>query len=641
MNGENTKWFSQTCMTFKDTQFATDGYMRVGISTSTDNYKTFNPPIFNISISNQISKSYNLNIQNAEDLLESFTTAMKQLNGHDTIVEKKYNKKTKIYFKFAISSNTEERVVVIEMFSNETDMVRIIIPAKPTFQTFIRRLKYYVEHYDDICIQLLTKSIDGETKEIINQLPSLIKGISGQIISQTECEDNILDSRAPVEETEVNETASHINDLDKFIGGNEMENIKIPEIEEGGKAVEKEEVLVEINSNLIDKVLGGDLSNLESKLTSYTTSKIPVIELAKELEKSLGFDVFHDILEDDKKSLIYMTTTLYHFYTKNYNINGGDLPSTIPPFKFKSNPTDKHVELAKDLLMIMSYVRAFVRRIEVKNDDAFDNKTMFYIFIRLFMDSFCYSFLTKLSRTELIASVKNRYEYFNKNGFFDSYHRMLKDNNCIEINVSDVMTLVEEVSDNIITTRYIDELHDTMYQKNSLKLPSKNKFNLEQIINEIVPTEVTMLLGQDLKDKDIETKFREKNKVSDEIFNFLVGNKKVKKTEVSKKITPLMRIIKQFQQDIPEKYRNEVIEHSEKLEYNTFDFSKSPWPLEEFDERIVKAFYVWDPNSDEKMKSNYDYFVSLVENDVMTKDSILVSSKLESSEGWNAIKDFA
>ena len=101
---ENTKWFSQTLLTFKDKVYATDSYLRVAMSTNTEDYKFFNPPMFNISISNanNFQKTTNLNIQNCEDLIESFEKALQQLNGNDSVVEKHYNKKAKLYFNFGV-----------------------------------------------------------------------------------------------------------------------------------------------------------------------------------------------------------------------------------------------------------------------------------------------------------------------------------------------------------------------------------------------------------------------------------------------------------------------------------------------------------------------------------------------------------
>jgi len=85
-DNENVNWFSQTLLTFKDKQYSTDGYLKIAISTNTNDYKFFNPPLFNISISTNIQKTCNLNIQQAEDLLESFTQVLKQVNGNDIVI---------------------------------------------------------------------------------------------------------------------------------------------------------------------------------------------------------------------------------------------------------------------------------------------------------------------------------------------------------------------------------------------------------------------------------------------------------------------------------------------------------------------------------------------------------------------------
>ena len=345
---DQTKWMSQTVLTFKDKQFATDGYFRVAISTNTEDYKFFNPPMFNISISNanNYQKTSNLNIQYAEDLVESFNKVFQNKTGDEIIVVKHYNKKSKLFFRFALDSSTQERVVIIEIFSNDSDAVKVIVPFKPTFSSFMRRLKTYVNNYDNMCMTLMTKAIDYESTQIIQQLPGLIKGISSQITEQV----NIPDSRAPEPEPEevvITDTASY--DFDKFLG-KDMENVKIPEIEDGGY-VEKKEAppIVEIDSPFINKVLRNDLFNLESKLTSFAVSKNPVLDMAQDLQSQLGFDVLVGINEDYKKSLIYISKLMADYNSKAYTINDIPIPDKTPKLKFKGKPIDENVELAKDL----------------------------------------------------------------------------------------------------------------------------------------------------------------------------------------------------------------------------------------------------------------------------------------------------
>jgi len=637
MNNENVKWFSQTTLTFKDKQYSTDGYLRVALSSNTEDYKFFNPPLFNISITNQMSKICNLNIQNAEDLLESFTVALKQLNGDDTIIEKHYQKNSKIFFKFAVTSSTNERVVIIEIISSETDAVKIIVPIKPTFQSFLRRLRFYVDHYDDMCFGLLTETFKGESNNIIHQLPSLIKGISSQILSEDPDQGEIADTPPWIDQEVVKETAGNILDLDKFMGP-DMENIKIPEIDE--KKAEEKVPIVEIESDFINKVLKGDLFNLENKLTGFRVSSNAIRDLATDLETTLGFNLLNGITEDDEKSIIYISKLFQDFYSKTYTINGEPLPSATPTLKFKGKADPKNIEFAKDLIVIIGYMRTVRRRLESKIVNAYDNKSMVYLLLRCMMDPFCFSYLDGLTRNDILASIKNRYDYFDSIGVFDKYKQILIDNRCGKIDSRDISLFAEELVDKIVgKTPTIDLLHHQLFSSSNLRLPSKNTYNLEQITNEFVPVEVNEKLGADYKVEAVVTKTKEQLGVSEEIMQFFIGKQKVQKTK-TEKITPLRRWVDKFKQDIPESYRDDVIKFVKDMQYGMFDFEKSQWPLEEFDERIIKALYVWDPNSDEKMKANFEYFATLVEDEAMTKESILISTKIEQSDGWSAISEF-
>jgi len=633
---ENTKWFSQTLLTFKDKMYMTDGYLRISISSNTEDYKFFNPPILNISITNNFQKSYNLNIQNCEDLLESFTKAMTQLNGDETIIEKKYQKNTIILFKFAIENINQTRVVVIEIISSETDSTKVIIPLKPTFQSFIRRLKAFVNNYDEICNQLFLQTIQTESIQIIHQLPTLIKGISSQIISQIPDEDTILDSPAREEiEQEAAQTIETIADLDKYLG-DDMSNIKLPEIDKAETVIP----IIEIDSILVEKVLRGDLFNLENKLTSFATSKQPLIDMKNDLQTFFDFPLLPALSEDDRKSLVYISTLLQNYYTKANTINDVPIPMSTPTLKYKGLYNEENIELAKDILLIIGYMRTLRRRLEAKITNAYDNKSLMYLYLRCMLDPFCFTFIEELTKKDIISSLKNRYEYFDKDGFFDKYKQMLLDNNCSGIDVTDIVTFAEEISDNIIRkTNMINVLHQESYEKGQMKLPSKNTFSLEQITNEFIPLEVNEKMGFNFKDKEALATLKDNINPSDEVLTFFIKQQKINKTINVEKITPLQRYIDKYKQDIPDQYRDEVVNHVKSMQYDVFDFDKCPWPLDEFDDRIVKAFYVWDTESDTSMKSNFTHFASMVEEEQMTKEAILISSKIEKSDGWSSISD--
>jgi hypothetical protein len=632
---DNTKWFSQTLLTFKDKSYSTEGYLRLAISTNTEDYKFFNPPLFNISISNSnnFQKTSNLNIQNAEDLVLSFEKILKQANGHELVIEKHYNKLAKLYFKFAVESTSQTRVVAIEIYSNESDATKVIVPLQPTFQSFLNRLKFFVNNYDQLCMNLLNHSISNETFQIIQQLPNLIKGISSQIVSRIPEEDIIQDSRAPVPALEAtDETATVTYDFDKFLGDN-MDNIHIPEIEEHKIEKKLEEPTVEMKSSFITKILKNDLSNLESKLNSFSLSPNPVFDFANDLSTQLGFDIMAGIDDDDKKSIAYLSKLMIDVHTKDYTINQTPIPDKITMLKFSCEASDERVSLAKDILTLIGYMRTVRRRLENKFSNPYDNKGLVYIYMRHIMDPFCFSYLQKFTNSEITASITNRYNYFEKIGVFSKYTELLKETNCSPITKVDLDMFANEVYDSIIKTPFVKELHGMMYSANNIRVPSKNTFNLEQIINEIVSLEVAEKLGANFKDAGVVNKFKD-NGISDEILKIFIKDKKIEKSTgiKIKKITPLERVIEKFKQDIPEQYRDEVVDYIKKLEYNKFDFVNCKWPLIEFDQRVVVAFYVWDPESDPEMKINFAHFMSLVENEQMTKDDIILATQKISEE---------
>ena len=626
---DQTLWFSQTLLTFKDKQFATDGYLRVAISTNTEEYKYFNPPMFNISISNanNYQKTVNLNISNAEDLMESLERTLKQLNGEDCVVEKHYNKLSKLFIKFAVDVSTQERVAVMEIYSNDSDSVKVIIPLKPTFKSLGSRLKNFIKNYDDICMRLFEKTIDHESIQTIQRLPGLIKGISSQIVSQ----DTIQDFSAPEPEpAQVAEAETTTYDFDKFLG-KDMENVKVPEIDDKIIEEKQKETLLEVESVFIDKVLKNDLNNLESKLNSFAVSENPVIALADDLTQQMGFSPLHGINEDDKKSLIYLSKLLMDYHSKAYTINEQPLPSKTTVLKFDGKVTEENTSLAGDLLMIIGFMRVFTRRMETKVENAYDSKAMFYLYIRYMLDSFCFSYLNKLTNSEIKSSIVTRFKYFDSIGFFDSYKSILSDHNCSPVELSDMNAFADQVYDNIVKTPMVDKIHDMMFEGGNVKLPSKNTFDLEQIINEFIPLEVNAMIGFNFKDESAVAKLKEDG-ISDETLKYFLGNKTVKKKSTMRKITPLQRAIDKFKQDIPEEYRDEVVEHVQKLEFKKFDFSTCNWPLQEFDDRVVVAFYVWNPEVDSSMKTNYTHFMSLVENEQMTKNDIIIAMQEEKKD---------
>lgn len=622
MISENTKWFNQTLFTFKDKQYSTDGYLRLSMVTNSEDFTSFNPPSLSISISNNYQKTLTLHLSSCNDLIKTFKTL--SLNGESIDIQRKYQKDI-LYFKFFVDKNTNERLVLIEIRSNETDLTRVVIPLLIQFEAFMTCLKQFSEKYLDTCSILLSKSIDSVIFKTIEQLPSLIKGISSQVVSQ----DSFQDSRAPEPECRaVEEVQQTINDLDKFLG-EDMRNVKIPEIE---TSMLPQDVM-KVNSPFVEKVISNDLSNLENLLINYMMAPNPVELFNKEIISKIysddeTFNALSGISEDDMKSISYLGKILFLVSYKNYLNTGDVLPDRVPVFKYKSKShKDSNNEIAYDLLVFNLFIRNVRRRLEGKSPDIIANKALFYLQFRCFIDPFVFSFIDDKDGKQLETMIVSRFKYFKSIGVFNKYYKLLEDMNCPTITDEDIRSGVNEVFDNVVRkTPYIEDLHKKMFEAGNVKLPSRNKFTLEQIVNEIVPVEVAEKTGVDLKKEENIKELKEKNNISDEIIKFIIKGKTKVTVEKHKDESNLTRIIKFYDSEIPDEVKSKFTEYIEKFSNKKYDFKNSGFDLDLFGENIVKALYIWNPEINSK---NYKEFFSSVESELMSKDLIIAKYKQE------------
>lgn len=633
---ENTKWFSQTLLTHKDKLYGTDGYLRISISTNTEDYKFFNPPALIISIQNNYQKNYHINYHNACDLLQTLNIIKSQSNANNSEIQRKYQKNMILYIKLFVESNNNDSVVDIRILSNETDFTKIIIPID-IFATFGKCLRYYVENYFNMCNQLLMKSIDSESTNIIQQLPSLIKGISSQIVSQ----DRIQDDRVPTEEEKAasSKVEATINDLDDFLGS-EMENISIPELGEN-TVINKEKSLVEVDSPFVKHVLKNNLYNLENMINNHALNPAPILSLKKELHNTLDPQIKNDISfmpgigDDDLKSLLYMTKMFYSTAHINHIINDISLPGSVPVMKYTAKTaSSENIELSYDLFLFGIYIKTVRARLEGKSSDMNINKALFHIQLRCFTDVFVFSFLSKDETPNLKSIILNRYKYYNSVGVFDKYKTSLNDFNCPEIKEVDLEAEIDLAINMIIgKVPDINLLHSKA--NGNFRVPSKNSFSLEQIINEIIPLEVAEKCGKDIKNADVMAEINKNSPISDEIYNFFTKSQtkvKVKKETNRTFDNNLERVINFYSNEIPDQYKKDFLQYMKKQSEIPFDMNSCDFPLDEFGDNVIRALYLWNPVDDPKITSNYKHFQMKIENEIMEKDLILAKIKNEESD---------
>lgn len=627
---KDVQWFSQNIITYKDNSYNSNGFLRVSISTSTQDFSSFNSANFGISISNEFSKSCNLNIYNATDLLLSISQILKNVdviyNDNNSQILKRYNRDQDFIFEFAHAHSSDERVVRIMIKSNESNFTNVIIPYR-LFFVFAQRLKAFVTNYENYSFKVANNFL---LKESLNANKKIIEAINSIQLNNVEVIDNVektITDSVDIDIENIKESEQTIQDLDKFLGA-DMENINI------GSDISKSEskpLVAEINSPFVKNVIKGNLKNLENILLTYSTSSSPIDDINNRFVNDMmlneKFTALPHIKESDKKSLFYISKMFFNVSHRNYINNCVAIPNTLPVLKYKidEDVLSDNFELAFDLFLISGYFRSYRSKLESKDENAMTNGAMIYLLVRNFLDPFIFGFLDKLDSIALGSfenSIISRFKYYKQIGVFEKYDTHLN-NFSFEITENDIMSFVKEIKDNVINKNlYINQLHDKLYDSGTIKLPANNKLNLEQITNEFILLEVHEKFG--MKVDTEETILGISDNISKDVIDMFTKKITPKRTNVKKQTdSNLSRFVREYRNEIPKNIRDEFLKYVEKLGEKDFDFNVSKFSFNEFGDNIIKALYLWKPTSDPRLTLNYKYFFELYENELMNKDLIL------------------
>ena len=625
MYNEETTWFNQTLLTYKDKSEGTDAYLKISISSNTPDFINFSPPSMSIQIADNLNKSSHINYSNSRDLINSFKEIVKtnpiQLFDNKSLfqIQKRYQKNQDLIFEFKTNVN-KEYVLVITIRNNETDFSKIIIPAS-MIKDIMQLLLDFNKNYIQISDGLVLKSISFQLTKL-DDITREVKGIQSRIEGAIIPDSGAPSDNSPTLNNDIQKVAeSTMDDLDEFLGAN-MENIKVAEIDKSNTVVEKTNIQ-EINSPFIEKVLKNDLSTLESVIMNKNHIGEFVEFLAQQLSEPLS--ILPDINDEHLKSLIYISNLFMNFKEKSYIEQGVAIPISAPILKYQSkNHTQDNLNLAYDLFLIQIYIKLFRMKMEDKEADPYVNKALYHIKLRCITDPLIYSFIDKLSLTEIFSVITSRFLYYNHVGFFNEYIKILEENSCTKIIINDIQSFIDNVYEKGFNTPYIEELHNTQIETNHLRLTTQNNFNTEQIINEIIPLEIEEKLKHEINFEG----------VSDEVHTLF--QRKIKGTTVKKEnnLNPIQKYIEYFTKEF--KDQNKIIEYLSDYGDKKINLDEFPFPLNEMEEMTVKGLYLWDPESMKTKKSIIDN----VSEDPLTKDLIITMIKNDNIEGlqsaeWN------
>ena len=630
-DNQETFWSSQVLLTHQDKIYNSDGYLRISISSSTKDFTSFNPVLFGINIRNNLSKTCNLNIQNSSDLLTSISYVMKNIEAtfkdNSFQILKRYNKNQNLIFEFVTDKSSGERAVRIIIRNNESDFTKIVISFQ-LFSIFAMRLKNFVANYERYCIDLPNSFLMKKILETNSELLTSIKRIPSQIVNSDQ-EIEVRDKYEKVDEEEVLRGEDTIEELDKYIGGSEMLNIKVPDLDR--HQIEKKEIFQDIDSKFVKNVLKNDVKNLENMLNIADLSQQPIKELCNKIETEIGiedFKMLEDIKDTEKKSLFYISKVICQTINRSYVENNTSISSSFPILKCRvDNLNEDSLSLAYDLLLFGAYFRSVRKKMEDKTKDAILNRSITYLQLRCYTDSFVFSFLGDEIKGKLSSIISSRFKSYNNDKVFDSINKIIESYDCSKVEEVDILSFIEEVENKVIgKSLYIDDLHNKLYKERSIKLPFDTSLNIEQIINEFIPLEIAEKLGRDLNNEDEILKAVPDRQISKDVLDiFMSKAKEVKPTIV--KESNLFRFVNNFRNEIPPSFLEDFLNHIKEIGNNKYDLRNEKFPLEEIGENVVKALYVWDPENDKEQTSNYRHFYLLYEEEMMTKDLIISRSK--------------
>ncbi len=617
MYDENSIWFSQNLLFHKDITEGTDSIIQVSISVSSKDFISFSIPTLRIQISNNLNKSCILNYDKAIDF-EYVTQEILQ-KGDLAYTEKievmrKYDNKQSLTLK-CVRNQNDQNVVKVTIRSNETDFVDIVISER-LLRVISRITSQFIENYISIADGLVLRSISHQLTKF-DELIREVKGIQSRIEGAVALP---ISGTTTNEFMKTSENKTTIDELDNFLGEG-MKNIKIPTIEDDNKKAEKvESPPTEVNSKFVEKILNNDLHKLESmvnvgNIDSFFCDVEQVYEPGTiKLEGIEGWD-----------KLVYFSKLYSDLTINNATNKSGPIPSGFPILKFDiKNPTQNNLDLAYDLFLFTGYIRAARRRLENHYDDAFFNLAVMHLKLRTCTDPLVYSFITKKTKDQLVSIISNRFDYYKSIGVFKHYEDKLNDSNCAEITKSDLILYVEETCEKGFDTPYFDEFYRSAMETYNLRMGTKDNFNLEQIINEIVPLEIKEKLGQEITLEDF-------SEVSKEVHELFTSKEKPKSKPESKarieKINPIQMYVKTFKDHVPEDHIENLISYLEDYTNRKIDFNNFPFPVEDFGEFAIKGLFFWDPDKYKNASALKD-----VIDDPMTKDLILARINEKSTE---------
>jgi hypothetical protein len=470
------------------------------------------------------------------------------------------------------------------------------MPFEPEFIALIKLMGDLVgepRQYLDWCLHFPNRFMYIEMNEVAKRIPGLIKGATFSMGStpQTPVED---EPDPDIDEENAKSTSDVMKDFNSFVG-EDLENIQVdmPEIE----IKPKEKPTNDPTDNKLYKWLDGDIKNYESILMRCCEKSNPIRDFEKELnEKYSEMDCFPNITEKEMKSIIYLVGREHFLYNEQANNGAIKRSFTINKYNGQKHAKPINLEAAFDLLLLHIIIKICREKIENKTADNYTNKTLLHLASSMNITPFIFSFLSK--ETEMKSVLISKFREIKELGMMKSYEEnefKSYDFDITEHDIRGVIEGLEKYFDNDVSRIDTHMRHVTLFNNKSCLLNPDNQINEEQILNQVVPFEMHILMQNKSTETDRKEllAFAKERNYDDKVISMFL---KI----TPKKNIPLVKFFEMNAGEVPEDQRQEFMDWIGEFQEKDYDLSDAKFPYDSFGEDAIKALYLWKPESGEK-----------------------------------------
>lgn len=628
-NEDETTWFNQKLLSYKDLDYNTNSTIELSLTSNTKNYKDFSSVSINIAVISGETKDRKvctLSYIDVLDITSTFASLGKFEDLYDKNIEFARKYKNNRILKISFKKTESLRAINIGIFNSNTDYIYIYVN-----NSILRSILYLLKNYTDNFINM---SCTFANREITSNLLDEIRNVKNSINSLPSS--LVLNPSTPVpqnsyvkESSPVEVYDSTLNDeLKDFLGGNEIENIKMELVtSEMGELLQEKENIDEIKSELINKILDNKIENIEEVMNSISVKHNPLESFVEFINDNSSYKkLLSNCSEDEFKGITYASKLLYSSLMKDYLVNGNRIPSGFPIIQYLNTDSDNS-EIIYDLYLIMLYVKNFREIASSGIVDDIRNKSCLYMSLRCFLDPIIFSYINNKDLSVINSNISMRYKCYERMGFFKGYNKLLSDNKLRDISLNDIIESSNKMHSACLSTKHVKELTYIYNNNKKFILPFENNFTIDQILDEVIFIEVLKKLGEDMTIVDNIKKYI--SNPSEQLIDLFSNKGPVKESvEKAPAQSNLFRYVSFIKDQIPEDERDKFLKVIEtEFSEKPFDFKKymSVFKFEKFSTNLLRALYIWDPINNKKTTKSYKDFFSRVEESIIDMDMFLAN----------------